>query len=41
LGESKDGIQKMMRLTKLEDGNTTEESFANFSFVPMAKGKEK
>jgi protein-L-isoaspartate(D-aspartate) O-methyltransferase len=41
LGESKDGVQKMMRLTKLEDGNTTEESFANFSFVPMAKGKQK
>lgn len=41
LGESKDGVQKMMRLTKQEDGTTAEEAFANFSFVPMKEGKEK
>jgi len=42
LGESKKGsVQKMMRLTKLADGSTTEEAFANFSFVPMEAGKEK
>lgn len=41
LGESKEGSQKMMRLTKQADGSTTEEAFANFSFVPMKEGKEK
>jgi len=41
LGESADGVQKMMRLTKQADGSTTEETFANFSFVPMKEGKEK
>ena len=41
LGESKDGVQKMMRLTKQADGSTTEEAFANFSFVPMKEGKER
>ncbi|HTE11674.1 MAG TPA: hypothetical protein VK645_11895, partial [Chitinophagaceae bacterium] len=41
LGNSKDGPQKMMRLTKQADGSTTEETFANFSFVPMVGGKER
>jgi len=41
LGESKDGVQKMMRLTKQADGSVTEEAFANFSFVPMKEGKER
>jgi protein-L-isoaspartate(D-aspartate) O-methyltransferase len=41
LGESKDGSQKMMRLTKQADGSTTEETFANFSFVAMLGGREK
>lgn len=40
-GESKDGVQKMMRLTKQADGSTADETFANFSFVPMRPGKEK
>lgn len=31
--------QKMMRLTKDVDGSMCEEQFANFSFVPMLKGK--
>lgn len=34
-----DGLQKMMRITKNEDGTLHEESFSNFSFVPMLKGK--
>ncbi|MEP6950848.1 MAG: protein-L-isoaspartate(D-aspartate) O-methyltransferase [Ginsengibacter sp.] len=33
------GKQKMMRITKNEDGNYDEETFSNFSFVPMLKGK--
>ncbi len=33
------GIQKMLRLTKLEDGSMEEERFSDFSFVPMLKGK--
>ena len=33
------GIQKMLRLTKLEDGSLDEERFSDFSFVPMLKGK--
>ena len=33
------GIQKMLRLTKMEDGSTEEERFSDFSFVPMLKGK--
>jgi len=41
LGDSKDGSQKMMRLTKQADGSTIEESFANFSFVPMVEGKKR
>lgn len=31
--------QRMLRLTKLEDGNTKEEAFDNFSFVPMLTGR--
>ena len=33
-------VQKMLRLTKNADGTCKEESFANFSFVPMLEGKE-
>jgi protein-L-isoaspartate(D-aspartate) O-methyltransferase len=32
--------QKMMRLTKMEDGNLKKENFGNFRFVPMLKGTE-
>lgn len=31
--------QRMLRLTKNEDGSYAEEAFANFSFVPMLTGK--
>jgi protein-L-isoaspartate(D-aspartate) O-methyltransferase len=31
--------QRMLRITKNADGSTTEESFENFSFVPMLSGK--
>ena len=34
-----EGVQKMMRLTKNEDGSLEEETFSNFSFVPMLKGR--
>ena len=34
-----DGMQKMMRITKNEDGTYEEETFSNFSFVPMLKGR--
>ncbi len=34
-----EGLQKMMRITKNEDGSYEEETFSNFSFVPMLKGK--
>jgi protein-L-isoaspartate(D-aspartate) O-methyltransferase len=34
-----EGKQKMMRITKNEDGSYSEETFSNFSFVPMLKGK--
>lgn len=34
-----DGVQKMMRITRNEDGNYSEEAFSNFSFVPMLRGK--
>ncbi|MEO6684265.1 MAG: protein-L-isoaspartate(D-aspartate) O-methyltransferase [Ginsengibacter sp.] len=34
-----DGVQKMLRLTKQEDGSFDEERFSDFSFVPMLKGK--
>jgi protein-L-isoaspartate(D-aspartate) O-methyltransferase len=32
-------VQRMLRLTRQPDGSVTEESFANFSFVPMMEGK--
>lgn len=31
--------QRMLRITKNEDGSYEEESYQNFSFVPMLKGK--
>jgi len=31
--------QKMLRITKKEDGSYIEEAFENFSFVPMLKGR--
>jgi protein-L-isoaspartate(D-aspartate) O-methyltransferase len=34
-----DGRQTMMRLTRDEDDNYEEETFSNFSFVPMLKGR--
>ena len=34
-----DGLQKMMRIRKNEDGTYEEEAFSNFSFVPMLKGR--
>ncbi len=34
-----DGLQKMMRITKRDDGSLEEETFSNFSFVPMLKGR--
>lgn len=34
-------IQKMLRVTKNEDGTLTEESFDDFSFVPMLAGKNR
>lgn len=34
-----DGVQKMMRITKNDDGTYEEETFSNFSFVPMLKGR--
>lgn len=33
-------VQRMMRITKLENGALKEEVFDNFSFVPMLGGKE-
>ena len=35
------GRQKMLRLTKKEDGSYDEETFSDFSFVPMLKGIER
>ena len=32
-------VQRMLRLTKQEDGTVTEETFDNFSFVPMVEGR--
>lgn len=32
--------QRMLRLTKKEDGTFSEEAFAQFSFVPMLQGKQ-
>lgn len=37
VGEEK--VQRMLRLTKLEDGTTNLEEFDSFSFVPMLTGK--
>lgn len=31
--------QRMLRITKRDDGTTSEESFENFSFVPMLSGR--
>ena len=33
-------IQRMMRITKSENGELTEQVFDNFSFVPMVEGKK-
>ena len=33
-------VQRMMRITKLENGELQEEYFDNFSFVPMLEGKK-
>lgn len=35
-----DGRQRMLRITKRDDGTTMEEAFQHFSFVPMLTGKE-
>lgn len=35
------GSQRMLRLTKQEDGSLTEEAFEQFSFVPMLTGKNR
>ena len=32
--------QRMLRITKHEDGTTSEEAFDNFSFVPMLSGRK-
>ncbi|HEV9035942.1 MAG TPA: protein-L-isoaspartate(D-aspartate) O-methyltransferase [Puia sp.] len=32
-------VQRMLRLTRQEDGSATQEVFDNFSFVPMVEGK--
>lgn len=32
-------VQRMLKVTKLEDGTTIEEAFEQFSFVPMLTGK--
>jgi protein-L-isoaspartate(D-aspartate) O-methyltransferase len=36
-----EGMQRMLRLTKQEDGSVTEEAFDLFSFVPMLTGKNR
>lgn len=33
------GKQKMVRITKNEDGSYSQETFSNFSFVPMLEGR--
>jgi protein-L-isoaspartate(D-aspartate) O-methyltransferase len=38
LGEGE--VQRMLRLTRLDDGAVTEELFDNFTFVPMIEGKK-
>ncbi|MEO5941840.1 MAG: protein-L-isoaspartate(D-aspartate) O-methyltransferase [Ferruginibacter sp.] len=35
------GHQRMLRLTKNEDGTYEEETFSNFSFVPMLSGRNR
>ena len=32
-------LQRMLRISKNEDGSLEEEAFQNFSFVPMLKGR--
>lgn len=39
--DDESGNQRMLRLTKKEDGSVEEEAFEQFSFVPMLKGKNK
>ena len=34
-----DHHQRMLRITKNDDGSLTEEAFDNFSFVPMRPGR--
>lgn len=36
---NEDAHQRMLRITKKEDGSTSEETFENFAFVPMLTGK--
>ena len=36
---NEDHHQRMLRLTKMEDGTYSEEAFHNFTFVPMLTGK--
>ena len=31
--------QRMLRITKNDDGSSSEEAFENFSFVPMLSGR--
>jgi len=38
LGEAP--VQRMIRISKREDGSLTEETFDKFSFVPMLKGRQ-
>jgi len=38
--DESDGVQRMLRLTKKKDGMAKKESFEEFSFVPMLKGKD-
>lgn len=37
---NEDDKQRMIRITKQENGSLTEEAFQHFSFVPMLSGKE-
>ncbi|MFP5040385.1 protein-L-isoaspartate(D-aspartate) O-methyltransferase [Parasediminibacterium sp. JCM 36343] len=39
LDDEETGFQRMLRITKKPDGTLAEESFHNFSFVPMLVGK--
>lgn len=36
----KESPQRMVRITKLENDQVTQETFSNFSFVPMLEGKK-